>query len=86
MSGTLFFSELKFSDYSRTNFPLFAGARVLDTHCSSPDCTWSSPDLALAVIGLVPGLVLAVPGGGGVGECPHFQLGPALNDGRVEVA
>ena len=25
-------TELKFSDYSRTNFLLFAGARVLDTH------------------------------------------------------
>ena len=27
-----FFLELKCLDYSRTNFPLFAGARVLDTH------------------------------------------------------
>ena len=30
--GLCFFSELKCSDYSRTNFLLFAGARVLDTH------------------------------------------------------
>jgi hypothetical protein len=29
--GLCFFSELKFLDYSRTNFLLFAGARVLDT-------------------------------------------------------
>ena len=32
LSGTQFFSQLKCSDYSRTNFLLFAGARVLDTH------------------------------------------------------
>ena len=30
--GLSFFSELKGLDYSRTNFLLFAGARVLDTH------------------------------------------------------
>ena len=30
--GLCFFSELKFLDYSRTNFHLFAGVRVLDTH------------------------------------------------------
>ena len=30
--GLSFFSELKCSDYFRTNFHLFAGARVLDTH------------------------------------------------------
>ena len=30
--GLCFFSGLKCSDYFRTNFLFFAGARVLDTH------------------------------------------------------
>ena len=44
MTGTVFLWELRCSDYSRTNFPLFAGARVLDTHLRRQKASCTASD------------------------------------------